>query len=292
MGVKSLGYALPAASVTVLNPSLPVTQSGAWSVSLTGTAQVSGTVSVSNFPATQPVSGAVSISNLPATQAVSGSVSVSNFPATQPISGTIAATQSGTWGVGVTSLPALPAGTNAIGTVSVSNFPASQAVTGTFWQATQPVSAVTLPLPSGAATAALQQSLVTALGAPLQQGGSIFTIPSSSAVAGIVPIRTTGVSSLVLKNSAGNLYSSYSVAGNTGYILIALDQTAAPASGAAITAANIINMAPVPANGYGSISPPDVPDRFVNGCVIIASTSITTFTPPSPLPIFMRGKVA
>jgi hypothetical protein len=57
-------------------------------------------VSVSNFPATQPVSGtfwqttqpvsgSVSVSNLPATQTVSGSVSVSNFPATQTISGSV-----------------------------------------------------------------------------------------------------------------------------------------------------------------------------------------------------------
>ena len=52
----------------------------------------SGTVAVSNFPATQPVSGSVSVSsgsvavtNLPATQTVSGTVAVSNFPATQPV---------------------------------------------------------------------------------------------------------------------------------------------------------------------------------------------------------------
>lgn len=37
------------------------------------------------------------------------------------------------------------------GTVAVSNFPSSQAVTGTFWQATQPISAASLPLPAGAA---------------------------------------------------------------------------------------------------------------------------------------------
>jgi len=43
---------------------------------------VVGSVSVSNFPATQPVS--VSSGNVNA--AVSGSVSVSNFPATQPVS--------------------------------------------------------------------------------------------------------------------------------------------------------------------------------------------------------------
>jgi hypothetical protein len=36
-----------------------------------------------------PVSGTVAVSNLPATQPVSGTVSVGNFPATQPISGTI-----------------------------------------------------------------------------------------------------------------------------------------------------------------------------------------------------------
>jgi len=86
---------------------------------------------------------------------------------------------------------ALPAGTNNIGDVDVLTVPAdpfganadaasatgsisaklrfiaatgipvtgSVAVTGTFWQATQPVSAAALPLPSGAATAAKQPSL-------------------------------------------------------------------------------------------------------------------------------------
>lgn len=52
-----------------------------------------GTVTVSNFPATQPVSGSVSVSNFPTTQPISGSVSVSNFPATQPVSGTVGITQ-------------------------------------------------------------------------------------------------------------------------------------------------------------------------------------------------------
>jgi hypothetical protein len=42
--------------------------------------------------------------------------------------------------------------------VTVSNFPATQPVSGTFWQATQPVSAASLPLPTGAATAANQQT--------------------------------------------------------------------------------------------------------------------------------------
>ena len=47
-------------------------------VAVTGTVAISGTptVSVSNFPATQPISGAVAVSNFPATQPVSGTVTV------------------------------------------------------------------------------------------------------------------------------------------------------------------------------------------------------------------------
>ena len=58
----------------------------------------------------------------------------------------------------------LPAGSNAIGSVSVSNFPATQPVSGTVavsnFPATQAISAVSLPLPTGAATAANQTSVI------------------------------------------------------------------------------------------------------------------------------------
>lgn len=83
---------------TVAVSNFPATQP----VSFSTPVDVDGTLSIDNFPATQPISGSVSVSNLPATQAVSGAVSVSNFPATQPVSGS----------------------------VSVSNFPASQTVSG------------------------------------------------------------------------------------------------------------------------------------------------------------------
>lgn len=49
------------------------------------------------------------------------------------------------------------------GSVTVDNFPVTQAVTGTFWQTTQPVSASSLPLPSGASTSALQTTGNTSL---------------------------------------------------------------------------------------------------------------------------------
>lgn len=45
----------------------------------------------------------------------------------------------------------------------VTNFPASQAVTGTFFQATQPISANSLPLPTGATTVANQTTANTSL---------------------------------------------------------------------------------------------------------------------------------
>lgn len=176
----------PAANVAVTN--WPASQNINGAVTVNGEVEVkndagnplavSGTISVGNFPATQPVSGSVSVSNFPSTQAVtgtffqatqpvSGSVSVSNFPATQTVSGTVnvgnfpASVEvsndvgnpvpvSGTVTVGnfpatqtvngSVSVSNLPATQPVSGSVSVSNFPATQAVTGTFFQATQPIS--------------------------------------------------------------------------------------------------------------------------------------------------------
>lgn len=97
--------------------------------------------------------------------------------------------------VGVTALPSLPAGANAIGSVSVSNFPA-----------TQPISAVALPLPTGASTAAKQPALGTAGTAsadvitiqgitsmtPLQVAGTVTAANASvSATGSAVPASAT-----------------------------------------------------------------------------------------------------
>jgi hypothetical protein len=86
LGNEKVGQQASAASVPVVIAS----DQSAVPVSGTVSATVSGTVAVSNFPATQPVAGTVAVSNFPATQPVSGSVSVTNFPATQPVSGTVA----------------------------------------------------------------------------------------------------------------------------------------------------------------------------------------------------------
>lgn len=81
-----------------------------------------------------------------------------------PVSGTVTATPTGTQDDNIKQVNGtvvnVGTGTAGAGTqrvaVSSDSFPSSQAVTGTFFQTTQPVSAATLPLPTGAATSANQ----------------------------------------------------------------------------------------------------------------------------------------
>lgn len=61
----------------------------------------------------------------------------------------------------------------------------SVAVTGTFWQATQPVSAASLPLPSGAATAAKQPALGTA-------GTASTDVLSVQGITSMTPLKVDG----------------------------------------------------------------------------------------------------
>jgi hypothetical protein len=188
MAIRSPGYAYPAANVTVLNfPS-------AFNVgNFPATQAVTGTVNIGNLPATQPVSGSVSIANFPTAQPVSGSVSVVNFPATQPVSGSVSVANFPT-SFQVSNFPATQP---VSGTVNVGYFPASQTVTGTFWQATQPISATTLPLPQGAATSALQAQISgqfpTSLGAKATTASLSVTFATDQAA---LPIIRRGVANI------------------------------------------------------------------------------------------------
>lgn len=65
--------------------------------------------------------------------------------------------------------------------------PGSVAVTGTFWQSTQPVSAASLPLPSGASTAANQCG--AAVGSPCMLGGE----GTSAAIVGQITCDHTAI---------------------------------------------------------------------------------------------------
>jgi hypothetical protein len=146
------------------------------------TQAITGTVAVSNFPATQPVSisGVATESTLSSmsskfpsslgqkTMASSLSCSMASdqsgipvtgsfYPATQPVSGTFwQATQpvSGTFWQATQPISGAVSGT---GTFTVSGTVTANAGTGTF-----AVSAASLPLPSGASTSAKQPALGTA----------------------------------------------------------------------------------------------------------------------------------
>ena len=103
----------------------------------------------------------------------------------------------------------------------------SVAVTGTFWQATQPVSAASLPLPSGAATSALQlpdghnvtvDNATGAAAVNIQDGGNAITVDGTVTVGSI----TAG------DNNIGNVDIVSLPAGNLGQQLAAASLSTVP----------------------------------------------------------------
>lgn len=149
---------------------------------------------------TQPVSGSVSVSNFPASQAVTGTF----WQTTQPVS---LATNTPTLQSGSTTAvtQTTPANLNAtiVGTgtlaVQVTAAPTT-AVTGTFFQATQPVSATSLPLPTGASTSSLQttgntslSSIDTKLSGTLSVTGSTVGSSSGAVNVGQKAVNTSAV---------------------------------------------------------------------------------------------------
>jgi len=102
------------------------------------------------------------------------------------ISGTVTANQGGTWTVGVS------------GSVSV---------TGTFWQATQPISAASLPLPTGAATEATLGSIDGKL--PALSGGRIpVVLPAGGSGLTDTELRATPVITATVDDSSSAVVTS------------------------------------------------------------------------------------
>lgn len=138
-------------------------------VDLSGTAANSTAIKVDGSGVTQPVSGTVTASissstNAGATAKTSdydtgaGTDTVTMFGIALPASG--GAVQGGT---STNPLQVSLANTAANSTaIKVDGSGVTQPVSGTFWQSTQPISAASLPLPSGAATSAKQPALGTA----------------------------------------------------------------------------------------------------------------------------------
>jgi hypothetical protein len=190
---------------------------------------------------------------------VGGTILVGNWPSSQPVNGT----------VNVGNFPA---------SFAVSNFPASQAVTGTFWQSTQPVSAASLPLPSGAATSALQTagnaslaSLVTNT-AGLATGAkqdtmisSLAAIATNSATSSFSYRNLSATGTVTVKSGAGVLHTVNlnTLAGVASSVTL-YDSTSA--SGTKIGTINALTV-------FG----PQIYDvAFTNGLTVV----VTGLTPP------------
>ena len=154
---------------------------------------VSGSsVSVSNFPASQTINGSVSITG---SVAVTGPLTDAQLRATAvPVSGTVTANIGTIAGVATeTTLSAINTKTPALGQttmagstpVAIASNQSAIPVTGTFFQATQPVSAASLPLPTGASTSALQTTGNTSL--------SNIDTKTPALVSGRVPVDGSAV---------------------------------------------------------------------------------------------------
>ena len=180
-----------------------------------------GTVKIKDTAgnAINATAGAMDVNIAGGTCSVSGSVSVSNFPGTQPISAVSLPLPTGgsTSALQTTGNSSLARILSALGgTLTVDGSGVTQPVsiaspvpvTGTFWQATQPISAASLPLPAGAATAANQStaqsslsSIDSKLSGTLAVDGSGHTQP----VSGTVTSRLQDGSGNAIGSTAGSL---------------------------------------------------------------------------------------
>lgn len=109
----------------------------------------------------------------------------------------------------------------------------SLAVTGAFFQATQPVSAASLPLPAGAATQTTSAAILSAMGSPFQAGGSISN--TSFGISGTLPaFAATPTFNIGTLNGAAT--ATLQGTGNTS--LASIDGKT-PALGQALAAASV-----------------------------------------------------
>lgn len=181
-------------------------------------------------------------------------------------------------------------------------------VTGTFFQATQPVSATSLPLPTGASTGALQtstQGTVAAgtaattstlsgcvfntslpgptngqqVGTQCDNSGKEYVVLGSNAGANAATSHgVTGAlaASLVLKASAGNLYSynCTAIAGGVAGYCVAVNLTAAPGAGA-ITP---LDFCYFPAGAAGcSLGHAPLPIAYSTGITVLVSSATSPY---------------
>lgn len=242
--------------------------------------------------------------NVLSVQGVSGGTPVSVSAASLPLPA--GAAQDGSDATGVTP-PAGAAGLRGWASAIYNQLHSSTvAVTGTFWQATQPVSAASLPLPSGAATAAKQPSLGTA-GSPatdvitVQGNPSATPMPvsgSASAAGGSSTWSAEGGSGTALlsntpvtvQGSATSLYTAVidNTANPSAATYLQFFDTPSPTVGT--TAPKFV--IPVPAGGYWSQGfGTEGKVAFATALTVAATTTRTGATAPaSPIAVTLFYK--
>jgi hypothetical protein len=237
---------------------------------------------------TQPVSGSVSVSNFPVTQAISaaslplpaGAATAAGLTAINTTLGTPMQQTGGS--VSITgTLPAFAATpTVNVGTmpnvtlsgtspVSVSNFPVTQAI-----------SAASLPLPTGAATAAGLTAINTTLGTPMQQtGGSVSITGTLPAFAATPTVNVGTMPNVTLSGT-----SPVSVSDGSDITLGAKADGAYAGGGGSASAISLLKgiytatLAPLSAgtNNIGGVNLDNVPDgATVTNSVTSASTIVS-----------------
>lgn len=161
-------------------------------------------------------------------------------------------------------------------------------VTGTFFQATQPISAASLPLPTNAATQTTLASILTALGTPFQAGGSIGntsfgisgTLPAFAATPTFNLGTLNGAATAALQPTNAALGSTTS--GQTGNIALGAVTTAAPTyTTAQSNALSLTTSGALRIDGSGATQPVSNAGTFAVQATLQASsaTAIGTVNP-------------
>jgi hypothetical protein len=274
------------ASIATNTGNIPALVSGRVPVDGSGVTQpVSGTVAVSNFPATQPVSGTVAVSGtvpvsgpLTDTQLRASAVPVSASSLPLPSGAATAANQTtantslASIATNTGNIPALVSGRVPVdgsgvtqpvsGTVAISNFPATQPVSGTVAvSGTVPVSASSLPLPSGASTSALQTSGNTSLAnldadvgnvadaVATSDTGSFSLIALTKRLLGKFSVLTDGTAKSQIVNGANTLAIDAS-----GFPTVNTPVTTASYNQTGVIAVNTILVGPLSVSQFRTIS--------------------------------------
>ena len=240
----SAGGGGPSSDVNITNSTLAVTQSGTWTITTGGLTDaqlratpvpVSGTVSVGNFPGTQPISaaalplpsGAASETTQAAINTKTPALGQALMAASTPV--VLASNQS--------AIPVTGTFWQATQPVSIASMP-STPVTGTFWQATQPVSIASwtgltdtqlraTALPVSLASTTVSNTVTTSEAPPTAVSHALASVTTAGTR---IQLTANACKSIVVKalgSNAGTIYVGGStVSSANGFPLAAGDTVA------------------------------------------------------------------